>query len=102
MCAWRASGDERNGGGGDVSRAREREDARESAASEAMAGAPRICIYDMRISTTIVTLPPELATDLHGLDCIVRILDGVHLYKFDDVRKEKLVDDFDVVAIRAD
>lgn len=46
-CAWRASGEEKKGGGGDVSRALDRLAAKVSAASDAMAGAPRICQKDV-------------------------------------------------------
>ena len=38
------------------------------------------------------------AADLHGLDCIMSLLDGIYLNELGGMRKQKLIDDFKFVA----
>ncbi len=62
-----------------------------------MAGAPRICEAHTA-SQTKNGVQQRYRAHFHGFYGIVRLIDGGYRYELDDVRKQELVHDFNVIA----
>lgn len=94
MWVFNASRDKRWSGAGDDFRLRVRCCDTDKAASEAIAGAPRIFDCYERLSIL------QLKADLHGLDRIVSFFDAIDFDELCRVREQQLVHDLELVFAR--